>query len=67
VRDVIVTVIVATVLALIFMYLLLSLVFAGWGDRLPPASPSANSGEPPWTAVDATGGSWQAVCRRNTG
>jgi hypothetical protein len=53
VRDVIVTVVVAAVLALIFMYLLLSLVFAGWGDRLPPASPPATSGKALWTVVDA--------------
>jgi len=53
VRDVIVTVVVAAVLALLFMYLLLSLVFAGWGDRLPPASPPATSGKALGTVVDA--------------
>ena len=46
------TVVVAAVLAVLFMYVLLSLVFAGWGDRLPPAAPSAISGKPPWTVVD---------------
>jgi hypothetical protein len=41
---VIVTVVVAIVLALVFMYLLLSFAFSGWGDRSPQASTSAISG-----------------------
>ena len=38
-KDVVVTVVVAIVLALAFMYLLLTIAFSGWGDHLP--SPSA--------------------------
>ena len=34
VKDVIVTVVVAAVLAVVFMYVLLRLAFSGWGD--PP-------------------------------
>jgi hypothetical protein len=44
VKDVVLTVFVAIVLALLFMYLLLSLVASGWGDRSPQASISAMSG-----------------------
>jgi len=44
VKDVIVTVGVAVVLAIAFMFVLLSLVFSGWGDRSPRGSPSAMSG-----------------------
>jgi hypothetical protein len=40
VRDVIVTVVVATVLAILFMYLLLSCAASGWGDRSPQGSKS---------------------------
>ena len=36
--DVIVTAVVGIVLALVFMYLLLSLLFAGWGDHFPHPS-----------------------------
>jgi len=43
VKDVIVTVIAAVVLAIVFMFVLLSLVFSGWGDRSPQGSPSAMS------------------------
>ena len=52
-RDVIVTVVVAIVLALLFMYLLLTLASSGWVDRFPQSSPSAAGGEPRWTVVDA--------------
>jgi hypothetical protein len=38
VKDVILTVVLAIVLAIGFMYLLLSLAFAGWGDRPPPSA-----------------------------
>jgi hypothetical protein len=44
VKHVIVTVVVAAVLAIVFMFVLLSLVFSGWGDRSPRGSPSAMSG-----------------------
>lgn len=44
VRDGIVTVVVAIVLALLFMYLVLSFAFSGWGDRSPQGSISAISG-----------------------
>jgi len=44
VKHVIVTVVVAAVLAIVFMFVLLSLVFSGWGDRTPGGSPSAMSG-----------------------
>lgn len=48
VKDVIVTVIVAIVLAIAFMYVLLSLAFSGWrdpprpGSTIPPSLPSAS-------------------------
>jgi multidrug efflux pump subunit AcrB len=44
VKDVIVTVVAAMVLALVCMYVLLGLVFSGWGDHFPAASPSPASG-----------------------
>lgn len=47
-KDVIVTVVVATVVALVFMYLLLSFLFSGWVDRTPPASTSVSSGVADW-------------------
>ncbi|MGH7484158.1 MAG: hypothetical protein ACREMY_00965 [bacterium] len=36
--DVIVTAVVAIVLALVFVYLLLSWLFSGWGDHFPQPS-----------------------------
>jgi hypothetical protein len=53
VKDVVVTVVVAIVLAIAFMYLLLSCAFSGWGDRSAPGSTSEFSGRLLWeTFVD---------------
>ena len=51
VKDVIVTVVVAIVLTIAFMYLLLSLAFSGWRDPAPtgiddPAVPSERVSSP---------------------
>jgi hypothetical protein len=43
VRDVIVTAVVAVVLALVFMYVLLAWLFSGWGDP-PTGTESPTSG-----------------------
>jgi hypothetical protein len=45
VKDVIVTVVVAIVLAIAFMYLLLSVAFSGWGDHFPQPSTQAIGGK----------------------
>jgi hypothetical protein len=53
-KDVIVTVVAAIVLAIVFMYVLLSFAFSGWGDRSPQGSPTAISGRVlSWTFVDS--------------
>jgi hypothetical protein len=50
VKDVIVTVVVAIVLAVLFMYALLSLAFSGWGDPSPSGSYFRNQPQAPVTA-----------------
>jgi len=52
-RDGIVTVVVATVLALVFMYALLTLVFGGWGDPPSGFTSSAIRDKAPSTIVDS--------------
>lgn len=49
-KDVIVTVVVAIVLAVLFMYVLLSLAFSGWGDPSPSGPSSRNRPQAPVVA-----------------
>jgi hypothetical protein len=49
VKDLIVTVVAAIVLAVLFMYAILSLAFSGWGDPSPSGSYFMNQPQAPAT------------------